>query len=879
MLNSISKYNSLNGAINREDLIELCEQLKTDEQFFYSNKIKSLLEKNPDAKKFEIETINKAFEIPSKDVLSGLAKADKEDEDFGLAKAVSPSEIYDMITKRMLNLIKEASGTGYKKKWKAKAYGTGYLIPFNFDSKKRYRGVNVFLLSTFEPLPNPFFLTFKQIEKHNGKLKKGSKGSPVVYFTVLYKIQLADRNIDFGTYNAKKASEFAKKNNINPMLIQELPILKYYNVFNGSDIENIDFDLDNFKIGYIEEELPTSKNNKVLEIPEAIIENYPKPAPSYSFGGDKASFSPMRDLIKMPHLVDFETPQDYYRTFLHELSHSTGLASRLDRDFTGRFGSKKYAFEELIAEWGAVFLSAEAGIIFHNNKNHAEYIKNWNSVLTHIKDDNKFVMRACTQAQKLTDFILQYDENGNPKYLESLKASAKEKKEPEPVKKATIKASKKIASKLKQKKTKVDENGQYGLFGANKQLNFSTEDFKKMTVSELREFLKTYYETHLKGKKIPASNFLKNIEFVSKAKGKLLKPIYSEKVVVVKKIEELIKSSTYNNFGNPKPTDKKDVLGYLNFKSKVVIDNKQRHVRISIVLYKNRETHFKTYEIGKTKKESDKSPDALVISKTSDGGKISLSKNKNTKKSNSVPKNNLKKGLNGSLSNRSNNQQRQFFELLPEHKDLQDFLGKVEIQEHESAVMTLSAPAGSGKTTAVFKMMNAFSESGYKTLFASLEEHPESYLFEKKADQFLSDKAKELIYAPNYSRENINDFLKDIENADVIFVDSMKKLWQYLKGFDLDNDLRKKFKGKLFVIIFQLTSSGKMRGGSDAEFDGDIITFIEKENDFTENYLYHDKNRYATTPIHETKLNVASFSLIDENSNAIPLKEINYEIV
>ena len=222
------------------------------------------------------------------------------------------------------------------------------------------------------------------------------------------------------------------------------------------------------------------------------------------------------------------------------------------------------------------------------------------------------------------------------------------------------------------------------------------------------------------------------------------------------------------------------------------------------------------------------------------------------------------KGVENSLLQRKQqqDQQRQFFELLPKHKDLETLLGKVEIQKKESAVMTLSAPQGSGKTTAVFQMMNAFAESGYNTLFASLEEHPDSYLFEKKADQYLTEEAQSRISAPHYSSNNVKTLLKDIENADVIFIDSMKKLWQYIKGFDLDNDLRKAYNGKLFVIIFQLTSTGKMRGGSDAQFDGDIISFIEKHDDFSENYIYHDKNRYAIVPIHETKFNIVSQSLV-----------------
>ena len=209
------------------------------------------------------------------------------------------------------------------------------------------------------------------------------------------------------------------------------------------------------------------------------------------------------------------------------------------------------------------------------------------------------------------------------------------------------------------------------------------------------------------------------------------------------------------------------------------------------------------------------------------------------------------------------NKVRKFFTLDSKFAALQSFLGNVEMLENESAVMTLSSPQGGGKTTAFFQMMNAFAESGYKVNFASLEEHPESYLFEKKANQYLSESAKHNITAPNYNQSNIQSFWQDVEDSDVIFIDSMKKLWQYIKGVDLDNDMRKKFKGKFFIIIFQLTSSGAMRGGTDAQFDGDIISFIEKGERFEDNYIYHDKNRYATQPIHETKYNISTQSLLD----------------
>jgi antirestriction protein ArdC len=417
MAKSIEKFNGLNGTVaTREELQEISILAKKEEQTHIFKKLNDVLENNQDAK-FDIELIESEIEIIPASMLNGLHFEENNQDTDGLNKAVSSADIYQMITDKMLQMIKEASGNGYVKKWEAKTYGKGYTIPFNFVSKKRYRGVNVFLLAGFEPLENPFFLTFKQIEANKGTLKKGSVGYPVIYFTKLFKITNKEKEIDFGTYDFKKAQTFAANNGFEENDIKYLPILKYYNIFNGKDVENIDFDLDNFKIGYIENELPITEK---LPIADAIINNYPTPGPKLKFGGNKASFTTMLDVVKMPQVADFDTLQDYYRTLFHEFSHSTGVPKRLNRNLSGKFGSKEYAFEELIAEWGATFLSAEAGIIWHTNKNHAEYIKNWNNALVHLKEDNKFIMRACTEAQKLTDFILQFDENGNPKYLKDI---------------------------------------------------------------------------------------------------------------------------------------------------------------------------------------------------------------------------------------------------------------------------------------------------------------------------------------------------------------------------------------------------------------------------------------------------------------------------
>ena len=751
MSKSIDKFNGLNGCVvSRKDLQHILHLAQKEEQKYVADKIENILNSYDDAE-FEFEEVNPAVECVPASILKALQYDDvNEVEDFnGLQKAVTPNEIYQTITDRMINMINEANLPSYKKKWEGKVYGKGYTIPFNFDSKKRYRGINFLLLTSFEPMENPFYLTFKQIEKYNGKLKKGSVGNIVVYFTKLYKIVDVKNNIDFASYDLKKVKEFAIENGIDTKLIGYLPILKYYNVFNGKDIENIDFDLDNFKIGFIDNELPPA--NK-MPIPEAIIKNYPAPAPKLKHGGDRAFFRPIADIIQMPYMADFVSAQDYYRVLFHELSHSTGEYNRLNRDFSGKFGSKKYAFEELIAEWGATFLSAEAGIIWHNDRNHASYLKNWNSALTHIKEDNKFIMRACTEAQKLTDFILQFDDDGNPLYFKDIAVLDSPKK------------TKTVANSVGVATTKKTRGA-------------------KATVSNKTN--------------IPASNDQKLTK----------KTVKKEKITQKKEIEPV----------------KKPVIK-----------------RVST---KNKKTKLDLIKPGENEPlKVDKNGQIALL-----GAKIKTSKN--------------------SLAERLKNKDipREYYKISK--KDIATLLGNVEIKPKESVAITIAGGQGSGKTTFAFELINEFAQN-YKVGHASLEEHPESSLYENRALKLWNEKAINEVDAPEI--KNISDLHDLIMRNDVIVIDSFSKLKEIDKSIELDKDFRKKYNGKLFIIIYQLTTNNSMRGGSASQFDGDIIQFVEKHDEFAKNYVYNDKNRYQDRDISKLKYLIASGKLAKEEK---PIEE------
>lgn len=350
-----------------------------------------------------------------------------DDEAKGLGKPIPAADIYKMITDKIIKMLKSTKASDYKKTWEDDAF----FIPLNFDSKKPYRGVNRMLLQEriglTEAFANPYFLTFKQIKKHKGTLKKGAKGYEVVYYSIRYVVP-ADKNSGRKAYsstNAHKVIDFLDKHKLPENIVTRIPMIRYYNVYNGEDITGIDFKLPEVKIGRAIPE--TASENEAAQL---IVENYPNP-PAIKHGGNEAYYKLSEDLVQMPKIEQFDSVNDYYRTLFHELTHSTRHESRLNREkISFRFGDSGYAKEELVAEFGAVFLSAWAGIMWYNNKNHAAYLKGWNSAIKEAENDNKFLMKAASLAQAATDYILNLDAAGQPAFLSKYEKNNKKVEKP-----------------------------------------------------------------------------------------------------------------------------------------------------------------------------------------------------------------------------------------------------------------------------------------------------------------------------------------------------------------------------------------------------------------------------------------------------------------
>ena len=375
-----------------------------------------------------------ALSVPSQDdELTFLAAAGvdyfeeaPDDKAQGLGKPIPAADIYKMITDKVISMFKNAKASDYHRAWKDDAF----FIPLNFDSKKPYRGVNRLLLQErigfAGAFRNPYFLTFNQIKKHGGRLKKGTRGYEVVYYSIRY-IVPADKNTGRKAYsstNTQKVIDYLAKNKLSEDIVTRIPMIRYYNVYNGASIEGIDFQLDKLQIGRAVPD--TASKNQAAAL---IVENYPNP-PAIKHEGNQAYYSPSGDYVKMPKKEQFDSINDYYRTLFHELTHSTGHEKRLDRGINLMLEKEDYAKEELVAEFGAVFLSAWAGIMWYNNKNHAAYLKSWNSAIKEAENDNKFLMKAASLAQAATDYILNLDAAGQPAFLSKYEKTNKKVEKP-----------------------------------------------------------------------------------------------------------------------------------------------------------------------------------------------------------------------------------------------------------------------------------------------------------------------------------------------------------------------------------------------------------------------------------------------------------------
>ena len=147
-----------------------------------------------------------------------------------------------------------------------------------------------------------------------------------------------------------------------------------------------------------------SRHRRRLDLIEPKVESLIKATGiDFHIGGNRAFYMPAQDYVQVPPPQAYFETINWHRTALHELGHASGAPHRLNRDLSGSFGSRKYAFEELVAEMNAAFCCASLGIV--PTVRHADYIASWLEVL---REDNRAIIRAASQASKAADFLLGF---------------------------------------------------------------------------------------------------------------------------------------------------------------------------------------------------------------------------------------------------------------------------------------------------------------------------------------------------------------------------------------------------------------------------------------------------------------------------------------
>lgn len=272
--------------------------------------------------------------------------------------------LYDEITRRIMEQLEQGI-IPWQKPW------IGNSSAISRVTGKPYSLLNQMILGC----PGEY-VTFRQCQQEGGKVRKGEKSSMVIFWKWI----------------EQEDEESGEKKSI--------PFLRYYNVFHIDQCEGL--------TARYAQEAPANPAT-ADEAADRIINAYcsREGVKLLHEEGDRAFYRPATDSITVPHMRQFSATAEYYSTVFHEMMHSTGHKSRLDRlERVAAFGSEDYSKEELIAEIGAAALVNQAGLETSSSfRNSTAYIQNWLSVL---RNDKRFIVSAAGKAEKAVDLILNH---------------------------------------------------------------------------------------------------------------------------------------------------------------------------------------------------------------------------------------------------------------------------------------------------------------------------------------------------------------------------------------------------------------------------------------------------------------------------------------
>jgi antirestriction protein ArdC len=286
------------------------------------------------------------------------------------------TNLYDEITDKIIAEL-EAGRVPWVQPWGTAAIKAPLAMPRNATTQRRYSGINVLILwgAVIERgFSGQSWLTFRQALSLGGHVRKGERGTTVVY---------ADRFTPED--ERRRAAETGEERGA-------IPFLKRFTVFNTDQCDG----------------LPEHVAASVIPPPPGQIEPQADAliaatGADFRIGGARAYYNTTSDFVQVPPPGAYFEPINWHRTAFHELGHWTGSACRLKRDHSGSFGSKSYAREELVAEMAGAFVCASLGIV--PTVRHADYIGSWLEVL---REDNRAVVRAASAASKAADFLLAF---------------------------------------------------------------------------------------------------------------------------------------------------------------------------------------------------------------------------------------------------------------------------------------------------------------------------------------------------------------------------------------------------------------------------------------------------------------------------------------
>ena len=291
-------------------------------------------------------------------------------------------DLYREITDTIIEKL-EAGGLP---PWRQPIVTAGDPSPKNLHTQQTYRGVNFWLLllrAWERGYERPLWLTFHQAKQRGARVRKAERGTQVIFWKRCEGRSQEERSAE------KAGREERQANHV-------FQVVKHYTVFNVSQIEGLEL-------------TPLPGPGEAAFDPiakaEAVLAGYAG-GPETVTGGSRAAYEPKVDRVLMPEPGRFETPESYYATLFHEQVHSTGHSSRLNRGLGEKlapFGSPDYSKEELVAEVGAVYLCAAAGISQPTLEQTAAYLEGW---IGRFRQDKKLIVQAAGQAQRAADLIL-----------------------------------------------------------------------------------------------------------------------------------------------------------------------------------------------------------------------------------------------------------------------------------------------------------------------------------------------------------------------------------------------------------------------------------------------------------------------------------------